>query len=86
MDNQVLNILQRMDDRQLKMAEDMAVVKTILDHHEKKHKELELEIEEAHKKTDELPKHFWKKVTGIVGLISVIMGIVVNFLRAKGMV
>ena len=73
MDDQVLSIIQRMDDRQLSMAENIATIREVQKHHKIFHADLKHDVEELHQELEaaklkslKVPEHFYKKLMALV--------------------
>lgn len=93
MDDQTLNVLQRIEDRVsdvrdivMTLQADHKHYKDDLDSIEKNLIDLEEEIGEKFKKMDgkisevsQVPAHFWKKVMGVIGAVTLIVNLIARF-------
>jgi len=81
MEAQIIALLNKIDDRQQTMAEDIVYLKTHRSVQEEDIKELKSTIKELEDKTDKMPATFWAKLASLVTLISIIVGVTI---RLKG--
>lgn len=88
MDNQVLQVLQRMSDKQDLMLTDLVELKINMKHQGKEIDEITAEVEIVKsdlKKVSKVPENFWRNLwVGVVGGVS-FLSVVINILfKIKG--